>query len=197
GLFGIPELQYVRSISIFGLSDVKLYFDYATDYFRDRQEVLNRLQGLTLPNNLSPQLSPWSPTGEIYRYQITGAGYSLNELKATEDWLVTREIKQVPGIIDVTTFGGTTRQYQVIVDPARLLAHNVTLTQVVNAIQSSNANVGGDYLALGAQNVNVRSVGLLKTVQDIESIVVAERNNVPVLVGDIATVRKGFQPPMG
>ena len=103
---------------------------------------------IELPNNLQPTLSPTSPIGEIYRYMLTGPGYSLNELKATQDWLVTREIKQVPGIIDVTTFGGTTRQYQVIVDPARLLAHNVTLTQVVNAIQNSNANVGGDYLAL-------------------------------------------------
>ncbi|MFZ1944252.1 MAG: efflux RND transporter permease subunit, partial [Acidobacteriaceae bacterium] len=196
-IYGSPHLEQVRSTSIFGLSDVKLYFSFDSDYFHDREEVLYHLQTLTLPNNLQPQLSPTSPIGEIYRYILTGPGYSLNELKATQDWLVTREIKQVPGIIDVTTFGGTTRQYQVIVDPGRLLAHNVTLTQVVNAIQNSNANVGGDYLALGAQNVNVRSVGLLRNVQDIESIVVAEKNNVPVLVRDIATVQKGFQPPMG
>ena len=196
-IYGSPHLEQVRSTSIFGLSDVKLYFSFDSDYFHDREEVLYHLQTLSLPNNLQPTLSPTSPIGEIYRYILTGPGYSLNELKATQDWLVTREIKQVPGIIDVTTFGGTTRQYQVIVDPARLLAHNVTLTQVVNAIQNSNANVGGDYLALGAQNVNVRSVGLLKNVDDIESIVVAEKNNVPVLVRDIATVRKGFQPPTG
>ncbi|MHB1935192.1 MAG: efflux RND transporter permease subunit [Acidobacteriaceae bacterium] len=196
-VYGSPHLEQVRSISIFGLSDVKLYFSFDSDYFHDREEVLYHLQTLTLPNNLQPELSPTSPIGEIYRYILTGPGYSLNELKATQDWLVTREIKQVPGIIDVTTFGGTTRQYQVIVHPSSLLAHNVTLTQVVNAIQNSNANVGGDYLALGAQNVNVRSVGLLQTVDDIGSIVVAEHNNVPVLVRDIATVRKGFQPPMG
>ena len=196
-VYGSPHLEQVRSISIFGLSDVKLYFSFDSDYFHDREEVLYHLQTLTLPNNLQPELSPTSPIGEIYRYILTGPGYSLNELKATQDWLVTREIKQVPGIIDVTTFGGTTRQYQVVVDPNSLLAHNVTLTQVVNAIQNSNANVGGDYLALGAQNVNVRSVGLLQTVDDIGSIVVAEHNNVPVLVRDIAAVRKGFQPPMG
>jgi heavy metal efflux system protein len=196
-VYGSPHLEQVRSTSIFGLSDVKLYFSFDSDYFHDREEVLYHLQTLSLPNNLQPTLSPTSPIGEIYRYILTGPGYSLNELKATQDWLVTREIKQVPGIIDVTTFGGTTRQYQVIVDPARLLAHNVSLTQVVNAVQTSNANVGGDYLALGAQNVNVRSVGLLKNVEDIESIVVAEKNNVPVLIRDVATVQEGFQPPMG
>ena len=141
-VYGSPHLEQVRSTSIFGLSDVKLYFSFDSDYFHDREEVLYHLQTLNLPNNLQPQLSPTSPIGEIYRYVLTGPGYSSNEIKATQDWLVTRELKQVPGIIDVTTFGGTTRQYQVIVDPNLLLAHNVTLTQVVNAIQNSNANVG-------------------------------------------------------
>ncbi|MEO6965444.1 MAG: CusA/CzcA family heavy metal efflux RND transporter [Acidobacteriaceae bacterium] len=196
-IYGSPHLEQVRSTSIFGLSDVKLYFSFDSDYFHDREEVLYHLQTLTLPNNLQPQLSPWSPIGEIYRYILTAPGYSLNEIKATQDWLVTRELKQVPGIIDVTTFGGTTRQYQVIVDPNLLLAHNVTLTDVVNAIQNSNANVGGDYLTLGAQNVNVRSLGLLKNLDDIGSIVIVEHNNVPVLVRNIATVQKGHQPPLG
>jgi cobalt-zinc-cadmium resistance protein CzcA len=196
-IYGSPNLEQVRSISIFGLSDVKLYFSFDSDYFHDREAVLYHLQTLTLPDNLQPQLSPESPIGEIYRYVLTGPGYTLNEIKATQDWLVTRELKQVPGIIDVATFGGTTRQYQVVVDPNKLLAHNVTLTQVINAIQNSNANVGGNYLTLGAQNVNVRSLGLLKTVEDIRSIVVAEQNNVPVLVRDIAAVRRGHQPPLG
>src|SRR5580700_2932421 len=102
-LFGIPRLQYVRSTTIFGLSDVKLYFGYDSDYFWDRQEVLNRLQLVSLPSSLSPQLSPWSPVGEIYRYRLVGPEYTLNELKATEDWFVEREIKQVSGIIDVTS----------------------------------------------------------------------------------------------
>jgi len=196
-IYGSPHLEQVRSTSIFGLSDVKLYFSFDSDYFHDREEVLYHLQTLTLPNNMQPELSPWSPIGEIYRYILTGPAYSLNELKATQDWLVTRELKQVPGIIDVTTFGGTTRQYQVIVNPNQLRARNVTLSQVVNAIQNSNANAGGDYLTLGAQNVNVRSIGLLKNVDDIASIVVAEHNNVPVLVRDIATVQEGHQPPLG
>src|SRR5271163_4950947 len=136
-LFGIPHLEYVRSTAIFGLSDVKLYFSYDTDYFRDRQEVLNRLQLVSLPANLSPQLSPESPIGEIYRYRLSGPEYSLNELKATQDWLVTREIKQVSGIVDVAGFGGSTRQYIAEIDPRKLLQYNVTLPQVVAAMGSS------------------------------------------------------------
>ena len=196
-LNGTPHLDQVRSISIFGLSDVKLYFNFDSDYFRDKQEVLNRLQTLALPNGLQPQLSPWSPIGEIYRYQLTGPNYSLNELKATQDFLIRRELKQVPGIIDITTFGGTTRQYQVEADPNKLLAMSVTLPQVLNAIQNSNANAGGNYLTLGDQSINVRALGLLKNTDDIGSVVVAERNGAPVLVRDIGEVKEGFQPRMG
>jgi cobalt-zinc-cadmium resistance protein CzcA len=196
-LNGTPNLEQVRSISIFGISDVKLYFNFDSDYFRDRQEALNRLQTLVLPNGLQPQLSPWSPIGEIYRYQLTGPGYTLNELKATQDWLVRRELKQVPGIIDITTFGGTTRQYQVVVDPDKLLAMNINLPQVLSAIQNSNANAGGNYLTLGDQNINVRAIGLLKNGDDIGSIVVTERNGSPVLVRDVARVEEGFQPRLG
>lgn len=196
-LNGVPHLDQVRSISIFGLSDVKLYFSFDSDYFRDRQEVLNRLQTLQLPNNMQPQLSPWSPIGEIFRYQLVGPGYTLNEIKATQDWLVRRELKQVPGIIDITTFGGTTRQYQVEADPSRLLSYGVTLPQVVNAIQSSNANAGGNYIALGNQNVNVRALGQVHSVEDISHIVVAEKNGAPITVGDIGNVKEGFQPRLG
>ncbi len=197
GLYGTPELDQIRSISIFGLSDVKMYFNFGSDYFVDRQEALNRLQQVTLPNNLQPQLSPESPVGEIYRYELTGAGYSLNELKATQDWLVVREIKQVPGIIDVATFGGTTRQYQAEVDPNKLLTYGVTMTQVVNAIANSNANAGGNYLTMGSQSVNVRGIGLLRSVDDMRNIVVAERNGVPVQLCDVSDVREGHQPRLG
>ncbi len=194
---GTPHLDQVRSISIFGLSDVKLYFDFDSDSFRDRQEVLNRLQTLSLPNNLQPQLSPWSPIGEIYRYQLEGHGYTLNEIKATQDWLVRRELKQVPGVIDITTFGGTTRQYQIEADPNKLLGYGVTLPQVINAVQSSNANAGGNYLQLGNQNVNVRAVGQVHTIADIGSIVVAEKSGTPITVNDIGKVSEGFQPRLG
>jgi cobalt-zinc-cadmium resistance protein CzcA len=197
GLNGTPELDQIRSISIFGLSDVKMYFNFGSDYFVDRQEALNRLQQVTLPNNLQPQLSPESPVGEIYRYQLTGPGYSLNELKATQDWLLVREIKQVPGIIDVATFGGTTRQYQAEVDPNKLLTYGVTMTQVVNAVTNSNANAGGNYLTIGSQSVNVRGIGLLHSLDDMRNIVVAERNGVPVLLRDVSDVREGHQPRLG
>ncbi|MFY9584149.1 MAG: CusA/CzcA family heavy metal efflux RND transporter [Candidatus Acidiferrales bacterium] len=196
-LFGIPHIQYIRSISLFGLSDVKLYFDYGSDYFHDRQEVINRLQFVTLPQNVLPQLSPWSPVGEIYRYRLEGAGASLNDLKATQDWLVRREIKQVPGIIDITTFGGTTKQYQADVDPRKLLQYNVTLPQLLNALAASNANAGGNYLTLGSQSVNVRGLGLLRNLDDMRNVVISERNGVPVFLRDLADVHEGFQPRLG
>jgi heavy metal efflux system protein len=196
-LNGIPRLEYVRSTSLFGLSDVKLYFDFDSEYFRDRQEVLNRLQTVTLPQNLQPQLSPWSAVGEIYRYQLKGDGYSLNEIKAVEDWFVRRELKQVPGIIDVTSFGGTTKQYQAEIDPEKLLEYNITLPQVLSAIASSNQNAGGNYLEVGTQNVNVRGLGLLKTVPEMGAVLIAERNGTPIFLRDVADVHEGYQPPLG
>jgi heavy metal efflux system protein len=196
-LFGIPRLTYVRSISIFGLSDVKLYFTYDSDYYWDRQEVLNRLQLATLPSNVSPQLSPESPIGEIYRYRLEGPNYSLNELKATQDWFVTREIKQVSGIIDVASFGGTTREYLAEVDPGKLLQYNATLPQIVNAIQSSNANAGGSYLTMGSQSVNVRGLGLLQNIPQMQNVLITERNGVPVYLKDVADVHESFEPRLG
>ena len=196
-LNGIPRLQYVRSISLFGLSDVKLYFDFDSDYFRDRQEVLNRLQTVTLPQNLEPQLSPWSAVGEIYRYQLKGDGYTLNDIKATQDWFVRRELKQVPGIVDVTTFGGTTKQYQAEIDPLKLLQYNVTLPQVLTAISASNQNAGGNYLQVGAQNVNVRGLGLLKGAIEMGAVLIAQRNGAPVFLRDVADVHERYQPPLG
>jgi heavy metal efflux system protein len=196
-LFGIPRLEYVRSTTIFGLSDVKLYFSYESDYYWDRQEVLNRLQLVTLPQAFSPQLSPWSPVGEIYRYRLSGPGYSLNELKATQDWFVRREIKQVSGIIDVTSFGGTTRQYIAEIDPRKLLQFNVSLPQVVTGVSAANANAGGSYLTMGSQSVNVRGIGLLRSIPEMKSVVVTERNGVPVVLDQVADVHEGFQPRLG
>jgi cobalt-zinc-cadmium resistance protein CzcA len=196
-LFGIPHLEYTRSTTIFGLSDVKLYFDYDSDYFRDRQEVLNHLQLASLPSNLSPQLSPESPIGEIYRYRLYGPDYSLNELKATQDWFVTREIKQVSGIIDVAGFGGTTRAYVAEVDAQKLLQYKVSLPQVVSAVSASNANAGGNYLTMGSQSVNVRGVGLLQSLQDMQNVLITERNGVPIYLRDVADVHEGSQPRLG
>ena len=152
---------------------------------------------VNLPDNLQPQLSPESPIGEIYRYQLIGPSYCLNELKAEQDWFVVRQIKAVPGIIDVATFGGTTRQYQAEIDPNRLLAMGTNMTQVVNAIQNSNANAGGNYLTMGSQSVNVRGIGLLKSLNDMNNIVVAEHSGTPVLLRDVATVKEGHLPRLG
>ena len=196
-LFGIPHLEEVRSISIFGLSDVKMYFSYGSDYYWDRQEVFNRLELIQLPAGISPQLSPWSPVGEIYRYQLYGLAYSLNELKATQTWFVTREIKQVSGIIDVTSFGGSTRQYIADIDPRKLLQFNVTLPQVVTAVGSSNANAGGNYLTMGSQNVNVRGLGLLHNIAEMQNVLITTRSGVPVYLRDVAEVKEGFQPRLG
>jgi len=160
------------------------------------QEVLARLQTLQLPMNLQPQLSPWSPVGEIYRYQLTGP-YALNDLKATQDWLVRRELKQVPGVVDITTFGGTTKQYQIEPDPQKLLAYGVTLTQLISALQNSNANAGGNYVAIGDQNVNVRSLGSMRNIDDIAKVVISEKSGTPILVRDVADVHEGFQPRLG
>src|ERR1700730_5740918 len=196
-LFGIPRLQYVRSATIFGLSDVKLYFSYESDYYWDRQEVLNRLQLVSLPSNLSPQLSPESPIGEIYRYRLYGSDYSLNELKATQDWFVTREIKQVSGIIDVAGFGGSTRAYVAEIDARKLLQFKISLPQVVAAVSASNANAGGNYLTMGSQSVNVRGVGLLQSILDMQNVLIAERDGVPVYLRDIADVHEGSRPRLG
>jgi cobalt-zinc-cadmium resistance protein CzcA len=196
-LNGTPHLDNIRSISIFGLSDVKMYFDFDSDYFRDRQEALNRLQTLTLPQNLQPQLSPTSPIGEIYRYRLEGKQYKLNDVKAAQDWLVRRELKQVPGVIDITTFGGTTKQYQVELDQQSLLQYNVTVPQVLNAVAASNANAGGNYLTLGSQSVNLRGLGLLRNLEDIGNVVVASNKGVPVLLRQLGTIHEGFQQRLG
>src|SRR5262249_51615582 len=150
-----------------------------------------------LPQNLQPQLSPWSAIGEIYRYQLKGEGYSLNDLKATQDWFVRRELKQVPGIVDVTTFGGSTKQYQAEIDPQKLLEYNITLPQVLSAIAASNQNAGGNYLQVGAQNVNVRGLGLLRNVPGMADVLIAERNGAPIFLRDVADVHEGYQPPLG
>jgi heavy metal efflux system protein len=196
-LNGTPYLDAIRSISIFGLSDVKLYFDFDSDYFRDRQEALNRLQSLTLPQNLQPQLSPWSPIGEIYRYRLQGPRYELNDVKAAQDWLVRRELKQVPGVIDIVTFGGTTRQYQVELDQQGLLQYNVSVPQVLNAVAASNANAGGNYLTMGSQSVNLRGLGLLRNLEDIGNVVVASNKGVPVLLKQLGAIHEGFQQRLG
>src|SRR5271169_3015300 len=160
-LNGMPGLEYLRSTSVAGLNDIKCQFAYGTDYWTARQEVINRIGFIDLPEGITPGLSPWSPTGEIVRYVLEGPGYTLNQLKAVQDWVLNRTLKQVPGVIDVTGFGGTVKQYQVLLDTRLLKQYGVTMQTVEDAIKNSNANVGGDILTLGTQAHNVRAVGLL------------------------------------
>src|SRR5436309_9305557 len=197
-LNGMPGLTDLRSISIFGLSDIKAYFDFATDYYFDRQEVLNRVNMVSLFGGVLPQLSPWSAIAEIYRYELTGPPeLSLSDLKAIQDWQLQRQFKQVRGIIDVTAFGGTTKEYHVDIDPGSLLQYNVTLGQVLNALANSNANVGGNYLTVGAQSFNVRGVGLIRDLSDIENVVVAEKGSTPIYVKNVARVAYGYRVRLG
>jgi cobalt-zinc-cadmium resistance protein CzcA len=146
GLAGMPGLTHRRSQSLFGLSDIKCYFDWDTKYDHARQEVINRLQFVPLPAGNQATLSPWNAIGEIFRYTLEGKGYSLSELKEAEDWIMERQWKQVPGVIDVTSYGGETKQYQIAVDPFRLRGHAVTLQQLSAAVANANTNVGGQRL---------------------------------------------------
>src|SRR5436309_265505 len=151
-LNGMPGLEDLLSTSIAGLNDIKCQFAYGTDYWTARQEVINRIGAVSnLPQGINPGLSPWSPTGEIVRYVLEGPRYTTNQLKAVQDWVLNRALKQVPGVIDVTGYGGTVKQYQVLLDTYLLRQYNITMQQVEDAIQRSNANVGGDILTLGTQ----------------------------------------------
>src|SRR3954469_21624948 len=160
-LNGMPGLEDLRSTSISGLTDIKCQFAYGTDYRAARQEVINRIADVDLPTGVRPRLSPWSPTGEIVRYVLEGPGYTLNQLKAVQDWVVNRTLRRVPGVIDVTGYGGTVKQYQVLIDTRQLRQYNVTMQQVEDAINRSNANVGGDLLTMGSQTHNVRALGII------------------------------------
>jgi cobalt-zinc-cadmium resistance protein CzcA len=209
GLSGMSGLQYIRSQSLFSLSDIKLYFAWGTDYWADRQEVINRITTwINLPNGLQAGLSPWNAIGEVFRYTLEGEGYSLTELKTAEDWIMERQWRQVPGVIDVTSYGGTTKQYHVDVDPYRLRGHSVTLAQTISALQNANQNVGGQRMSIGEQSYDIRGIGLLgyygQPVTDISDVVISQPNLVnglntgtPVRVRDVADVSAGFAPRLG
>ena len=197
GLAGMPALDHIRSQSLFGLSDIKAYFTWAIGYREARQEVINRLQFVQLPSSMQPVLSPWNAIGEVFRYRVVGKGYSLLDLKTAEDWILERQFKQVPGVIDVVSFGGETKQFHVDVDPYRMRAHRIKLDQIIHGIQSANVNVGGQRLVMGEQAYAVRGVGLLRDVHDVEDVVVDEHGGVPIRVVDIATAEVGFAPRLG
>jgi cobalt-zinc-cadmium resistance protein CzcA len=194
---GMNSLDHVRSQSLFGLSDVKCYFKWGITYEQARQEVLNRLSFVQLPPNAAPQISPWNAIGEIFRYRVTGPGYSTQQLKTAEDWILERQFKQVPGVIDVTSFGGETKQYQVNVDPFRLRGQGLTLDQLTTALTNGNQNVGGQRVTIGEQSFDVRGIGLVRSVNDINDVVIATHNGTPIRVRDVATAEIGHSPRLG
>ena len=196
---GIPRRASLRSISIFGLSVVTIVFEDDADRVYVRQQAIERMQQVSLPAGASPMLSPDStPVGEIYRYTLQAPpGFSPLELKAIEDWVVERKIRQVPGIVDVSGFGGPTKQYQVLVDPLRLKSYGVSLRQVFDALASGNRNAGGSYIEHGPEMYIVRGLGLARDVQDIGSVTVLVKNGTPVHIRDLAAVETGAQVRLG
>jgi cobalt-zinc-cadmium resistance protein CzcA len=198
-LSGLPNLQTIRTISLYGLSDVKLQFTFEYTYEQALQQTLNRLSALpALPNGSQPQISPVSPIGEIYRYQLVGPpDYSLSDLKTLQDWVLQRRFRAVPGVVDVTAWGGKTKTYEVQVDPGRLAAYGLTLAQVLQTLNNSNINVGGNTLDIGPQVAVVRGVGLIRSLDDIKNTMLTQSGGTPVLIRDIATVTPGNKPRLG
>ena len=198
-LSGLPNSQVIRTISLYGLSDVKIQFTFNFTYEQALQQVINRLSQLSpLPNNAQPQISPVSPIGEIFRYQLVGPpNYSVRELKTLQDWVLQRRFRAVPGVIDVTAWGGETKTYEVQVDPNRLTAYGLTLAQLLTTLNNSNINVGGNTLDIGPQTAVVRGVGLIRSIDDINNTMLTQSGGTPVLIRDVATVKIGNKPRLG
>src|SRR5258708_2806945 len=196
---GIKNLNIIRTISLYGLSDVKLQFSFDFTYDQALQQVLNRLSQLApLLNSAQPQISPLSPIGEIYRYRLVGPpNYSVLDLKTLQDWVLQRRFRTVPGVIDVTGWGGRTKTYELQVDFNKLVANGLTLPQLLQAVSNSNINVGGNTVNIGAQSAVVRGVGLIRSIDSLANTMVASPGGTPVLVKDVAAVSVGEQPRLG
>ena len=173
---GMPHLEHLRSESLFGLSSVMLIFDDESSNDWNRQKVLERLTAVTLPSGITPQMgTDWSPVGQIFWYTLksTNPKFDLMELKSIEDWTLEKQFKSVPNVVDVSSFGGITREYQVRVDPNKLVAYGLSIGQVEQQLANNNTNAGGSFLEAGLQQINVRAVGLFDSVRDIEQTVLA------------------------
>ncbi|MDE5440151.1 CusA/CzcA family heavy metal efflux RND transporter [Bradyrhizobium sp. CSA207] len=196
---GLKNLTTIRTISLYGLSDVKLQFSFAYTYDEALQQVLNRLAQLApLPGNVQPQISPLSPIGEIFRYRLVGPpNYSVLDLKTIQDWILQRRFRAVPGVIDVTGWGGKSKTYELQVDFNKLVANGLTLPQLLQAVGNSNVNVGGNTVNIGQQSAVVRGVGLIRSIDDLANTMVAQTGGNPVLVKDVATVTVGQRPRLG
>ena len=198
GMNGIPRVTTVRSISLYGLSDVILTFENRTDSYFARQQAYNRITGLALPDGVAPALSPLSaPSGLIYRYVLQSSDRSPMELKTFEDWIVEPQYRSVPGVADDSGFGGGTMQYQVLLDPVRIAAVGLSVQQVENALTANNSNAGGGFYSQGGQFYYVRGIGRLTTLEDIENVVLAVHDGTPVLVKDVGRAVIGIAPRLG
>ena len=197
---GIPGIAHVRSWSIFGLSTVELVFGEDTSDFENRERVLERLSQVTLPQGVIPQMgTDWSPVGQIYFYSLESSNpeYDVMNQKTLETWAIEKNLKSVPGVVDINPFGGPTREYQVRIDPDKLIGYGLGLSQVEQQLTNNNANAGGSFIEEGKQQVNVREVGLVKNIQDIGNTVLTTKGGTPVRVKDIAVVDQGPEIRLG
>src|ERR1700722_8770846 len=197
---GIPHVVHLRSFSLFGLSDLKLIFDDEEENSWNRERVLERLAQVTLPTGVTPQMgTDWSPVGQIYFFTLrsTNPQYDVMDLKSLEDWVVEKNLKAVPDIVDVASFGGPTREYQVRIDPNKLVSYGLSLAQIEQQLTSNNANAGGSFIQEGLQQINVREVGLVDRVHDIERTVIFTKGGTPLRVKDVAVVSQGPRIRLG
>lgn len=197
---GIPHVVHLRSFSIFGLSDLKLIFDDVEDNAWNRERVLERLSQVTLPAGVVPQMgTDWSPVGQIYFFTLRSSNpqYDVMELKSLEDWVVEKNLKAVPDIVDVSSFGGPTREYQVHIDPNKLISYGISIGQVEQQLANNNANSGGSFIEVGSQQLNLQEVGLVRNVHDIENTVLIAKSGTPLRVKDIAVVSQGPKIRLG
>jgi cobalt-zinc-cadmium resistance protein CzcA len=197
---GIPHLAHLRSASLFGLSSVMLIFDDDSENDANRLKVLERLAQVSLPNNLQPQMgTDWSPVGQIFWYMLrsTNPKYDLMELKTIEDWTLEKQLKSVPNVVDVSSFGGTTREYQVRIDPNKLVSYGLSIGQVEQQLANNNVNAGGSFLEAGLQQINVRAVGLFSNAEDIAETAIKTQNGTAIRVKDIAEVSQAPKIRLG
>jgi len=195
---GIPNLRVIRSISLYGLSDVIMTFDDGTDNYFARERAFARLSQVNLPAGVVPSLAPLSsPSNLVYRYVLESPDRTPQELKTYEDWVIERAYKSVPGVADDSGFGGTVMQYQVLLDPAKLYGYHLSVPVVIQQLANNNANAGGGFYSQGGQFYYVRGIGLMRDVQDIGDTVVGSQNGVPVRIKDIGQVVMGHAPRLG
>jgi len=197
---GIPGVAHVRSWSLFGLSTVEMVFGEETTNFENRERVLERLSQVTLPPNVSPQMgTDWSPVGQFYWYTLesTNPQYDVMEMKSLEDWLVDKNMKSVPGVVDDSPFGGPTREYQVRLDPDKLIDYGLSIGQVEQQLTNNNADAGGSFIEQGLQQINVREVGLVRDIYDIQNTVLVAKGGTPVRIKEIAVVEQGPKIRLG